>query len=177
MTLNHYFTLVDKSFPQKPELLRQGFKFTGPRNHKGQGTSAEFILFPRNYFEYIWIDDLEASKNNLLQLYKRNQKNTCKYGLCFTGVLPEEQSKGFIIYKPPYSPISSIMVLKESIDDLSMPLIFIDANSNNPKDSEPQNNKKISAGMLNPQDRFFIPEEIKNFKIPKYFSDLISPLI
>lgn len=177
MVLNHYFTLVVKSFPQKQGLLKKGFKLTGPRNHKGQGTSAEFVLFPKNYFEYIWIDDLEASKNNLLKLYKRDQKNTCKYGLCFTGVFPEEQSNDFILYKPPYSPNSKIMVLKESIEDLSMPLIFIDANSNNPKDAEPQNNKKISAGMLNPQEKFFIPEDIKNFKTPKYFYDLIVPLI
>ena len=65
------------------------------------------------------------------------------------------------------------MVLEKSIDDLSMPLIFIDANSNDPKDSEPQNNKKISLGVLNPQERFFVPEEIRNFKIPKYFRNLI----
>ena len=63
-----------KSFPQKQELLKEGYTFFGPRIHKGQGTSAEFILFPKNYFEYIWIDDLEASKNNLLKLYKRDQK-------------------------------------------------------------------------------------------------------
>jgi len=172
MVLNHYFTLVDKSFPQRQDLLKQGFKLTGPRSHKGQGTSAEFILFPKNYFEYIWIDDLEASKNNLLNLYRRNQKNSCKYGLCFTGALPEEHSKDFILYNPPYRPSSKIMVLEESIEDLSMPLIFIDANSNDPKDSEPQNNRKISTEMLNPQNRFFIPEEIRNFKIPEFFKNL-----
>ena len=173
MVLNHYFTLVDKSFPQKQDLLKQGFKLTGPRSHTGQGTSAEFILCPKSYIEYIWIDDLEASKNNLLKLYRRDQKNACKYGLCFTGVLPEEQSKDFILYSPPYNPSSKIMVLEKSIDDLSMPLIFMDANSNDPKDSEPQNNKKISADVLNPQHRFFMPEDIKNFKIPEYFRDLI----
>jgi len=40
MVLNHYFTLVDKSFPQKQDLLDQGFKLTGPRCHEGQGASA-----------------------------------------------------------------------------------------------------------------------------------------
>lgn len=65
------------------------------------------------------------------------------------------------------------MVLEESIDDLSMPLIFMDANSNDPKDSEPQNNQKISADVLNPQYRFFTPEDIRNFKIPEYFRSLI----
>jgi len=173
MVLNHYFTLVDKSFPQKQDLLNQGFQLWGPRIHKGQGTSAEFILFPKCYFEYIWIDDLDASKKNLLKLYRRELKNACKYGLCFTGVLPEEYSKDFILYRPPYSPRSKIMVFEKSIDDLSMPLIFMDANSNDPKDSEPQNNKKISPEALNPQHRFFIPEDIRNFKIPKYFRDLI----
>lgn len=173
MVLNHYFTLVDKSFPQKQDLLKQGFKLTGPRTHEGQGTSAEFILFPKSYIEYIWIDDLEASKNNLVKLYRRDQKNACKYGLCFTGVLPQEHSKHFVLYTPPYSPSSKIMVLEKSIEDLSIPLIFMDAKSNDPKDFEPQNNKKISADALNPQHRFFMPEDIRNFKIPEYFRDLI----
>jgi len=65
------------------------------------------------------------------------------------------------------------MVFEESIDDLSMPLIFMDANSNDPKDSEPQNNKKISADVLNPQHRFFTPEDMRNFRIPEYFRGLI----
>lgn len=173
MALNHYFTLVNKSFPQKQELIKQGYKLMGPSCHKGQGTSAEFILFPKNYFEYIWIDDLEASKRNLLKLYRRDQEDACKYGLCFTGALPEEHREDFILYNPPYSPNSKIMVLEESIEDLSMPLIFMDAKSSDPKDSEPQNNKKISKDVLNPQDQFFIPEDIRNFKIPKYFRGLI----
>jgi hypothetical protein len=173
MVLNHYFTLVDRSFPQKQDLLKQGFKLFGPRSHIGQGTSAEFVLFPKSYFEYIWIDDLEASKSNLLKLYRRDQDSACKYGLCFTGVLPAEQSKDFILYCPPYSPNNKLMVLEESIDDLSMPLIFIDANSNDPKDAEPQNNRKIPTEMLNPQHRFFTPEDINSFKIPEYFRGLI----
>ncbi len=173
MVLNHYFTLVDKSFPQKSDLIKQGFKLTGPRCHIGQGTSVEFIFFPENYIEYIWIDDFEASKNNPLKLYKRDQKKACKYGLCFTGALPKELSKKFILYTPPYSPSSKIMVLEESIDDLTMPLIFIDANSNNPKDSEPQNNKKISSDALNPQNLFFMPDDIQNFKLPEYFRGLL----
>lgn len=173
MALNHYFTLVDKSFPQKQELLKQGFKLIGPSCHKGQGTSAEFVLFPINYFEYIWIDDLDASKNNLLKLHRRDQEGACKYGLCFTGIIPKEHFKGFIPYFPPYSPNTKIMVLKESINDLSMPLIFVDARFNEPKDSEPQNNKNISANALNPQHRFFMPEDINSFKIPEYFKSLI----
>jgi hypothetical protein len=173
VVLNHYFTLIGKSFPQKKELLKQGFKLHGPKCHKRQGTSAEFVLFPKNYFEYIWIDDLEASKNNLLMLYRRDQESACKYGLCFTGVLPEEYSKDFIFYTPPYSPNSKIMVLEESIDDLSMPLVFILTNSTNPKDSEPQNSKTLSTDLLNPQKRFFIPEDIKDYKIPEYFRNLI----
>lgn len=173
MVLNHYFTLVDKSFSQKQDLIKQGFKFTGPRRHTGQGTSAEFILFPKNYIEYIWIDDLEASRNNLIKLYRRDQSNACKYGLCFTGVLPEEHRKDFILYSPPYNPSSKMMILEESIEDLSMPFIFMDANSSDPKDSEPQSNKTISADVLNPQYRFFTPEDIKSFKIPGYFRDLI----
>lgn len=176
MVLNHYFTLVDKSFPQRKDLIKKGFKLTGPLNHKGQGTSAEFILFPKNYFEYIWIDDLESSKNNLLQLYRRDKEGACKYGLCFAGIIPEGHEKDFVLYTPPYSPNSKIMVLKESIEDLSMPLIFIDVKSNDPQDSEPQNNERISTDALNPQDRFFIPEDIQRFKIPKYFKDLILPL-
>jgi hypothetical protein len=172
MLLNHYFTIVDKSFPQKQDLLNQGFKLAGPQSHKGQGTSAEFILFPKNYIEYIWIDDLEASKKNLLKLYRREQGNACKYGLCFSGILPEELSQDFILYIPPFTN-RKMMVLEESIDDLSMPLIFMDANSSDPKDSEPQYNKKISPEMLNPQHRFFIPSDILKFKIPEYFRSLI----
>jgi hypothetical protein len=173
IVLNHYFTLVDKSFPQKKNLINQGFKLKGPQSHKGQGTSAEFVLFPKNYFEYIWIDDLEASKNNLLKLYRREQENACKYGLCFSGVLPKEHIKGFILYIPPYSPNSKIMVLEESINDLSMPLIFMDANSEDPKDSEPQSNKRISTDFFNQQENFFIPDDIKKYNIPKYFRGLI----
>lgn len=173
LKLNHYFTLVDKSFPQRQDLLNQGFKLAGPICHKGQGTSAEFILFPKNYVEFIWIDDLEASKNNLLKLHLRNQKDACKYGLCFTGTLPEEHSKGFITYNPPYNPSTKIMVLEESIDDLSMPLIFFLADSTDPKDFEPQNNKNISMELINPEHKFFIPEDIRNFKIPEYFKELI----
>lgn len=173
MVLNHYFTLVDKSFPQRQALLDKGFNLHGPRSHKGQGTSAEFILFPKNYIEYIWIDDVEASKNNLLKLYRREQESACKYGLCFSGALPEEYRKDFILYIPPYSLSFKIMVLKESISDLSMPLIFVDSRSSNPKDSEPQNNKNLTAAVFNSQDKFFITEDIKNFNIPKYFRDLI----
>jgi len=173
MALNHYFTLIDKSFPQKEELLKQGFIIHGPNCHKGQGTSAVFVLFPKNYFEYIWIDDLESSKNNLLQLHKRDHENACKYGLCFSGALPEKHNKDFIFYVPPFSPNSKMMVLRESIDDLTMPLIFVDVKSKEPKDSEPQNSNNLSADLLNPQERFFIPEDIKNYKIPEYFRCLI----
>ena len=47
------------------------------------------------------------------------------------------------------------------------------ANSEDSKDSEPQNSKNLSVELLNPQERFFIPEDIKNFKIPEYFKNLI----
>lgn len=173
MVLNHYFTLVRKDFPQRQELIEQGFKLWGPRAHEGQGTSAEFVLFPKNYFEFIWIDDIEASKKNLLQLHKREQSEACKYGLCFAGGLPEEQSESFVTYAPPYSPNSKIWVLQESIEDPSMPLIFLDANSEDPSDAEPQNKKQIPAEVLNPQHRFFIPSDLKDFKIPEYFRNLI----
>ena len=176
MVLNHYFTLVDKSFPEKQNLLNQGFKLHGPQSHKGQGTSAEFVLFPQNYFEYIWIDDLEASKKNLLKLHRRYQKGACRYGLCFAGALPEKLKKDFILYRPPFSPNTKLMVLKESIDDLSMPLIFMSANSSDPKDFEPQSNKKISMDVFNPQDKFFMPEDIKDVKIPDCFKDIIIRL-
>ena len=43
---------------------------------------------------------IEASKNNPLQLYKRDQEGACKYGLCFTGVMHEELSDKFIVYNP-----------------------------------------------------------------------------
>jgi len=174
LILNHYFTLIDKSFPQKEELLKQGFKLHGPKYHKGQGTSAVFVLFPKKYFEYIWIDDLEASKTNLLQLYKRDSKNACKYGLCFTGTIPDKHIRDFVQYVPPYSPNSQIMVLKESIDDLTMPLIFVDIKSKDPKASEPQNSKNLSADLLNPQEHFFIPEDLKSYKIPEYFKFLFK---
>ncbi len=173
MNLNHYFTIVDPLFLERESLVKQGFKLCGPARHKGQGTSAEFVLFPKNYFEYIWIDDTEASKNNLLKLYKRTEQGACPYGLCFVGQLPEEYLKEFITYIPPYSPNTKLFVLKESIEDVSMPLIFIDARFSNPKESEPQNNNKISKESLNPQDKFFIPEELKEYKIPKYFFELI----
>ncbi|WP_127717139.1 hypothetical protein [Halobacteriovorax sp. HLS] len=173
MALNHYFTLIDESFPQKEELLKQGFILYGPRCHKGQGTSAQFVLFPKNYIEYIWIDDLKSSENNLLQLYMREQSHACKYGLCFSGVIPKEHIEEFVLYKPPYSLNSKLMILKESIDDLSMPLIFVDVNSKDPQDSEPRNNKNLSADLFNQQERFFIPKDLKDYKIPKYFRDLI----
>lgn len=35
--LNHYFTLVDKSFPERQKILEQGVKIFGPGNHIGQG--------------------------------------------------------------------------------------------------------------------------------------------
>lgn len=173
MVLNHYFTLVDKSFPQKENLLRRGYIFHGPSSHKGQGTSAEFVLFPKNYFEYIWVDDHEASKNNLLQLYKREHQSSCKYGLCFSGALPREYKKDFILYTPPYSPKTKILVLQESLVDLRMPLIFISANSSDPKESEPQNNKNLSPKLFNSQNMFFLPEDIKDYKIPDFFMKCI----
>jgi hypothetical protein len=174
MVLNHYFTLVDEAFPQKTALLERGFKFTGPQKHKGQGTSVEFIFFPKNYIEFLWIDDLEASKNNLLKLHMRTHEDVCKYGFCFTGDLQEKYSKDFIRYTPPYSPNSKILILEESIDDLSMPLIFMDARSKDPKDSEPQNNKKIPMDALNPQELFFLPKDISDYNIPEYFRPLIK---
>jgi hypothetical protein len=54
-----------------------------------------------------------------------------------------------------------------------MPLIFIDVKSEDPKGSEPQNSKNLSADLLNPQERFFIPEDLKRFKIPEYLKKLI----
>jgi len=173
LALNHYFTLVDQSFPQKQELLEQGFKLFGPRNHTGQGTSAEFVLYPKNYIEYIWIDDLEASQNNLLKLYRRNQGGACKYGLCFVGALSEKHKRDYLLYSPPYSPNSKILVFKDSIDGLSMPLVFIDVSSNNPKDFEPQNNKKVPFESLNPQHQFFIPEELRDLKMPEYLKRML----
>lgn len=73
LALNHYFTFVEPAFPERQGLIDSGFKLVGPCRHEGQWTCAEFVLFPENYFEFIWIDDLEASQNNLLKLYRREQ--------------------------------------------------------------------------------------------------------
>lgn len=173
MVLNHYFTLVDKSFPEKKSLLEQGFIFSGPRKHSGQGTSAEFILFPTNYIEYIWIDNIEDSKNNLLKLHRRNEPKACKYGLCFSGSIPDNHKNDFIVYNPPYNPKNKILIQKESINNLSMPLIFCHADSQDTNKFEPQNNKNIQPELFNSSDNFFIPEELYKFSIPQYLKAII----
>ena len=54
LEIDHIFTIVNPSF--KSGLQEQIQGLIGHRKeHQGQGTTAEFILFQRNYLEFIWL--------------------------------------------------------------------------------------------------------------------------
>lgn len=123
--IDHIFTIVNQGFEHNlSEELNSQIKLK--RTHTGQGTSARFLPFERNYLEFIWLSNLEESKGNQLKLYKRFMANQCPFGIAFPGKIEDEFKNDFIEYNPSYSIGSTkILIHRSHFEDFSIPMLFV----------------------------------------------------
>lgn len=127
--IDHIFQIV-KNEEEATELASAtGFKIFPRIDHKGQGTSAIFLIFKKNYFEYIWLRDEEEAKNNFLR-WDLKQKaflnGGSPFGIAFRGRIPVKLENKFVEYKPNYGASRyQIYMLQESIENPLLPIFFI----------------------------------------------------
>lgn len=173
---NHTFCFVQPAFPEQDTLVKQNLVSPFLREHKGQGTSAKFLFFKQNYMEFIWLSDLRAAQENLLQLHLRaNWKATDwnPFGIAFAGEPPKDELKNFINYHPPYRPESSILVDKRSLEESAFPLLFFMSPDIKVGLSEyfPENMlRKNPDWIRNDLDFKKIIYKGPSFRIPKYLA-------
>ncbi len=123
--IDHIFRIVEPDFYEQLSIdLKDQIELK--KDHVGQGTSARFLPFERNYLEFIWLSNLEESKSNQLQLYKRFTANQCPYGIAFRGKIDKKHREDFIEYNPTYSTGNQkILIHKSHFEDFGIPMLFV----------------------------------------------------
>jgi len=123
---NHTFSFVEPGFPDEAKLQKKGFTPSSQREHLGQGTTAKFLIFEKNYLEFIWLSNRKDSEKNEIELYKRAdfiKTGWCPFGIALSGT-PDSSFGVFFEYKPPYSKNTIILIDQKSMESKNYPLIF-----------------------------------------------------
>ena len=127
IALNHVFSFVEEGFPRKRILFAEKLKVGQTRDHAGQGTSAQFVYFPKDYLEFIWLRSIGESQFNQLKLNRRaawRESGFSPFGIGLSGKVPLEHRDLFEEYLPPYSESLRIMIYRKCEEVPSLPLIF-----------------------------------------------------
>ena len=153
--IDHIFQIV-KNEEEAWNLARAtGLKIFPRRDHQGQGTSAIFLIFEKNYFEYIWLRDAEEAKNNLLRWDLKHEaflNGGSPFGVAFRGTIPDDLKSKFTLYKPAYGVGRyEIYMLQESLDYHKQPKFFFMQNPDRPSFSDwhPVKLYKEQMGLCN----------------------------
>jgi|GEM_PF-5798123 len=124
---DHFFTFVDPSF--KDSYLNKGELKAGLKTeHKGQGTTAMFSFFEKVYLEWIWLSDIEDAKGQKTRADLRanwKESGWSPFGIGLRGILSKNEQKDYYCYNPPYAPEKSLWIHSSSLDNPSIPMIFV----------------------------------------------------
>lgn len=105
LEIDHLFQVVSSEEEAYALAKATGFKIFHKKQHTGQGTSAIFLMFEQNYFEYIWLSNEEEAQNNQIRFdlkRKAVQEGGSPFGIAMRGDLPIELVSQFIEYRPEY---------------------------------------------------------------------------
>jgi len=125
---NHLFFMVQGEPTPSAEMISSGLKLAHRKAHTGQGSSGKFIFFDENYIELLWVDDPDAARKNLLRLDQRHRWSETRnspFGIGLTGSLDKKTRELFVKYTPPYAKEQVIWIYQKSLEEKSMPLIFV----------------------------------------------------
>jgi hypothetical protein len=129
LIFDHAFCFCEPSAEREVALSRQaGFTLTAGVKHQGQGTANRCILFPENYFEFIFLIPEDSALNNPLLLDRRAnwpKTGASPFGIALRGSLSEYEKAQFWEYHPPYWPNGSIFIHESNETNPELPIIFV----------------------------------------------------
>lgn len=122
---DHFFTFVDAGFVDNHSSK---LKIEAKTTHQGQGTTASFSFFPKFYLEWIHLSNRIDAENNFLRLDRRADWQTSgwnPFGIGLRGQVDKDEQDLFLKYNPPYAPTKTIWVLRQSLVNKNIPMIFV----------------------------------------------------
>lgn len=159
LEIDHLFQVVASEEEAYRLATATGFRIFPKRVHEGQGTSAIFLMFEQNYFEYIWVSNEVESRQNEVQFYLRNEavKNGgSPFGIALRGAIPDELETQFTEHIPKYGVGRfTLFFYNQSLKNYNAPELFY---MNNPA--------RTSLSNWYPKNLYADQQDKSNFEAP-----------
>ena len=132
LTFDHAFVFVEPGHREANFLRKLGLTLEFQRDHIGQGTANDLLLFDENYLELIYLRSRSEAERNELRLDRRaDHANTgaSPFGVALRGSIEQAQTlpglgpEAWMKYQLPGTPMT-LHLLRETLDNIALPLVF-----------------------------------------------------
>ncbi len=104
-----------------------GFCVKFQREHPGQGTRNELLLFERNYLEWLCLADREEAEQNMVRLDRRidwRETGASPFGIALRGPRAQLGELAWTKYAVPGF-VLDLWIWSDSLDDPRLPLLIV----------------------------------------------------
>lgn len=125
--VDHLFVCVPKDPPEAQQLRDMGFVVEFKRDHPGQGTCNDLILFARNFLELLQLKDRDEAEANLVRLDRRCDWATTgasPFGIALRGEAADRGQAAWTHYVIP-GYLVELWILSQTLEDPKLPLVFM----------------------------------------------------
>jgi hypothetical protein len=127
LQLDHLFVCVEPE-PAEAETLRKlGFTVEFRREHPGQGTRNQLLLFAEHYLELLWLADRAEAEGNMVRLDRRvdwRKTGASPFGIAMRGPKDSAPEVPWTLYELEGFPVN-LWIDKRTLDDPRLPLVFV----------------------------------------------------
>ena len=127
LQLDHLFVCVEPE-PAEADILRTlGLTVEFRREHVGQGTRNQLVLFAEHYLELLWLADRTEAETNLVRLDRRVDWKTTgasPFGIALRGPKESAPDVPWTLYELEGFPVN-LWLDQRTLDDPRLPLVFV----------------------------------------------------
>ena len=101
LELDHVFCIVADPDQAARRLEADGWVLDAGQVHRGQGTRNRRLVWPEQFFELVWVADMDEARSNALRMDRRADWVTTgasPFGLAFRGRISPAESEEFWLY-------------------------------------------------------------------------------
>jgi hypothetical protein len=127
LQFDHVFVCVTPDPPEAETLRQLGFTVEFRRQHPGQGTENQLVLFPDHYLELLWLADRAEAEGNLVRLDRRVDWRTTgasPFGIALRGPKEGAPEVPWTRYALDAFPVA-LWIDQRTLDDPQLPLVFV----------------------------------------------------
>lgn len=126
LVLDHLFLCVPPARGYLTRLRAAGFRSEFSREHTGQGTANDLVLFPGNYLELLYMTDRVEAERALVRLHRRcehTSSGASPFGIALRGQRHELVGVSWTPYRLE-GMATALHIVTETLEDDRLPMVF-----------------------------------------------------